>query len=129
MSAPEFFNPPSVAAPLGLYSHGGLVKAGSDIIYIAGQLGVRPDGSLPASVGEQAEEAFANILRVLAAKDMTIANLVKINTYAVMGQPGDQIRAARLRQFGDHRPASTFIYVPQLVDPKYLVEVEGIAAR
>lgn len=60
---------------------------------------------------------------------MTIANLVKINTYAVMGQSGEQIRAARLRQFGDHRPASTFIYVPQLVDPKYLVEVEGVAAR
>ena len=60
---------------------------------------------------------------------MTVANLVKINLYVVMGQPRSNARAARLRHFGEHRPASTFIYVPQLVEPKYLIEIEGVAAR
>ncbi len=129
MSAPEFFNPTTIHKPLGLYSHGGVAKAGSDIVYIAGQVGVRPDGTLPATVGEQADEAFANVLRVLAAKNMTVANLVNLNIYAVMGQPGEQIRAARMRHLADHRPASTFVYVPQLVEPKYLIEVEGVAVR
>jgi enamine deaminase RidA (YjgF/YER057c/UK114 family) len=129
MSAPEFFNPPTVHAPVALYSHGGLVKAGSDILYVAGQVGTRPDGTLPATIGEQADEAFANVVRVLQAKGMTAANLVKLNIYAVMGQPVDQVRAARHRHLGDHRPASTFVYIPQLVDAKYLIEIEAVAAR
>lgn len=129
MSTPEFFNPQAVHKPVGLYSHGGIVHAGSEIIYVAGQVGLRPDGTLPSSLGEQADEAFANVIRVLSAKDMTAANLAKVNLYVVMGQPADQIRAARLRHFGAHRPASTFIYVPQLVEAKYLIEIEGVAAR
>jgi enamine deaminase RidA (YjgF/YER057c/UK114 family) len=129
MSMPEFFNPTSVHKPLGLYSHGGVVRAGSEIVYIAGQVGVRADGTLPASIGEQADEAFANVVRVLAARDLGVANLVKINIYAVAGQPAEQIRAARTRHFGEHRPASTFVYVPQLVEAKYLIEVEGVAVR
>ena len=129
MSTPEFFNPAAVAKPLGQYSHGGLIKAGSDILYIAGQVGMRPDGTLPASLEEQTEEAYANVVRVLAAKGMSPANLVKINTYLVMGQPVAGVRAARVRHFGDAAPASTFIFVPQLVEPKYLIEIEGVAVR
>ena len=60
---------------------------------------------------------------------MTVANLVKINVYIVAGQPADPVRGARARHFGESKPTSTLIYVPQLVEPKYLVEVEGVAAR
>jgi len=129
MSTPELFNPASVVSPLGHYSHGGFVKAGSDLLFLAGQVGVKPDGTTPTTLAEQAEEVFANIIRVLKAKDMTVANLAKINIYVVSGQPIGEVRAARTRHLGDHRPASTFIYVPQLADPKYLIEIEGIAAR
>jgi enamine deaminase RidA (YjgF/YER057c/UK114 family) len=130
MSAPEFFNPPSVHAPLALYSHGGLVKAGSDILYIAGQVGTRPDGTLAATIGEQADQAFANIIGILGAKSMSVANIVKLNIYAVAGQTGvEHVRAARQRHLGDYRPTSTFVYVAGLVDPKYLIEIEAIAAR
>ncbi len=129
MSAPEFFNPPTVHAP-GLYSHGGFVKAGSDILYVAGQVGTRPDGSIAATIGEQAEQAFANVLSILKAKDMSATNLVTLTIFAVAGQGGiEQVRAARLRHLGDHRPASAFVFVPALADAKYLVEVEAVAAR
>ena len=129
MSAPELFNPATVAAPVGHYTHGALVKAGSDMLFFSGQVGIKPDGSTPASLSEQAEETFANIARILKAKDMTIANLLKINIYVVSGQPIAEVRAARQRHLGDHKPASTFIYVPGLADPKYLIEIEGVAAR
>jgi 2-iminobutanoate/2-iminopropanoate deaminase len=129
MNAPELFNPATVVAPLGHYSHGGFIKAGSDLLFLAGQVGVRPDGSTPTTLAEQAEEVFANIVRVLKAKDMTVANLAKINIYVVSGQPIGEVRAARTRYLGEHKPASTFIYVPALADPKYLIEIEGVAAR
>lgn len=129
MSAPEFNNPNSVAAPLGAYSHSGWVKAGSDILYIAGQVGNRPDGTLCETFTEQAEQAFANIVRILEAHGLTPANLVKVNTYVVSGHHAAVVRDTRKKYFGDARPASTFVYVPQLVDAKYFIEIEGIAAR
>lgn len=129
MSAPEFNNPSNVAAPLGAYSHSGWVKAGSDILYIAGQVGNRPDGTLCETFTEQAEQAFANIARILEAHGLTPANLVKTNMYVVHGHPATVVRDMRKKYFGDARPASTFIYVPQLVEAKYFIEIEAIAAR
>jgi enamine deaminase RidA (YjgF/YER057c/UK114 family) len=129
MSAPELFNPAAVAAPVGHYSHGAFAKAGSDVLFLAGQVGIKPDGTTPPTLAEQAEAAFANVVAVLKAKDMTVANLAKINIYAVSGQPIGEVRAARMKYLGDHKPASTFIYVPQLADPKYLIEIEGVAVR
>ncbi|MCE9522005.1 MAG: RidA family protein [Alphaproteobacteria bacterium] len=129
MSAPEFSNPSTVAAPLGAYSHTGWVRSGSDVLYIAGQVGVRPDGTLPESFAEQADEAFANIVRLLSAHGLKPFHLVKTNLYVVYGQAANVVREARRKNLGDVRPASTFIYVPQLVEPKYLIEIEGVAVR
>ena len=129
MSAPQFSNPSTMPPPVGAYSHCALVKAGSDILYLAGQVGERPDGSLPADVAGQATEVFANIVRALEANGMTPAHLAKITLFVVHGQSLAGVRAARGAAFGDAKPASTLIFVPQLADPKYLIEVEAIAAR
>jgi enamine deaminase RidA (YjgF/YER057c/UK114 family) len=129
MSAPEFNNPTTLAPPVGAYSHAGWIKAGSDVLFIAGQVGLRPDGTLPETFAEQADEAFANVARVLAGSGLKPLHLVKMNLFVVYGQPANMVREARRKHFGDIKPASTFIYVPQLVEPKYLIEVEGVAAR
>lgn len=129
MSAPEFNNPSTVAAPVGAYSHAGWAKAGSDVLFIAGQVGLRPDGTLPETLVEQADEAFANIARILAANGLSPANLVKLNVYLAQGLPAAPVREARRKNLGEIRPASTFIFVPQLVQAKYLIEIEGVAVR
>jgi enamine deaminase RidA (YjgF/YER057c/UK114 family) len=36
----EFINPPTVHAPLGLYSHTVIVPGGTELVYLSGQLGV-----------------------------------------------------------------------------------------
>jgi 2-iminobutanoate/2-iminopropanoate deaminase len=129
MSAPEFNNPSTMAAPVGAYSHAGWVRSGSDTLFIAGQVGLRPDGTLPETFAEQVDETFANVVRVLVGNGLKPLHLVKINLFVVYGQAANVVREARRKHFGDIRPASTFIYVPQLVEPKYLIEVEGVAVR
>ena len=129
MSVPEFNNPSTLAAPVGAYSHAGWIKAGSDVLFIAGQVGLRPDGTLPETFAEQTDEVFANVARVLSGNGLKPMHLVKMNLFVVYGQAANVVREARRKHFGDIRPASTFIYVPQLVEPKYLIEVEGVAAR
>jgi 2-iminobutanoate/2-iminopropanoate deaminase len=125
----ELSNPASVHAPLGLYSHAVIVPSATELIYLSGQLGVRPDGSTPASIAEQADQVFANIVAVLHAHGLTASSIVKLSTFMVAGQDGHAVREARLKHLGSHRPASTAVYVSQLVDPKWLVEVEAVAAR
>jgi len=126
---PRFTNPADVHPPLGLYSHTVTVPAGSELVYLSGQLGVRPDGSAPDTLAEQADQVFANIVALLAAHGLRPTDIVKLTTFMVAGQDGDAVRAARLRHLGAHRPASTAVYVSQLVDPAWFVEVDVVAAR
>ena len=51
----KMHNPRSVAAPIGTYSHGVEVPPGARWLHVAGQIGVRPDGSVPATIEEQTE--------------------------------------------------------------------------
>jgi 2-iminobutanoate/2-iminopropanoate deaminase len=124
-----FSNPTNVHTPLGLYSHTVIVPSATELIYLSGQLGVRPDGSTPPSIEEQADQVFENIIALLRAHGLEPSSIVKLSTFMVAGQNGQAVREARLKHLGTHRPASTAVYVSQLVDPKWLVEVEAIAAR
>ena len=124
-----FSNPTAVHAPLGLYSHTALVPAGSDLLFISGQLGGRPDGSTPPTIGEQADLVFSNIVAHLAAHGLQATDIVKLTTFMVAGCDGDAVRTARLKHLGAHRPCSTAVFVSQLVDPAWFVEVEAVAVR
>ena len=124
-----FLNPPTVHAPGGAYSHSAVVPAGTDLVFLAGQVGVRPDGSLPTTIAEQAEQAFANISALLAAHGLDAGALVKVTMFVVAGQDLQAVRAARAKLFGTHRPASTAVFVSQLADPAWHVEVEAVAAK
>ena len=125
----EFSNPDGVHAPLGLYSHTAIVRAGAELLYLSGQVGMRPDGSVGDSIAEQADQVFANIVALLAAHGRAPSDIVKLTTFIVAGQDGERVRDARRKHLGAHRPASTAVYVSQLVDPKWFVEVEAVAAK
>lgn len=125
----KFSNPHVVHAPLGLYSHTAIVPEGTELIYLSGQLGVKPDGSTPDSIAAQADQVFANIVSLLDAHGLGPSSIVKLTTFIVAGQDGDAVRAARLKHLGSHRPTSTAVFVSQLVDPAWFVEVEAVAAR
>jgi 2-iminobutanoate/2-iminopropanoate deaminase len=124
-----YSNPAGVHAPLGLYSHTVTVPEGTELIFLSGQLGIRPDGSVPATMEEQADQVFGNIIVLLKAHGLEAASIVKLTTFMVAGHDGDAVRAARLRHLGSHRPASTAVFVSQLVDPAWFVEVDAVAAR
>ena len=53
--------------------------------------------------------------------------IIKLTTFIVGDDPGGAIRDARRKYLGDHRPASTAVYVSRLVDPRWTVEIEAIA--
>ena len=46
----RYFNPETVAPPSSTYSLGAEVMQSARTVYVAGQVGVRPDGSVPNDV-------------------------------------------------------------------------------
>ena len=124
-----FTNPPTVHAPAGSYSHTAVVPAGTELVFLSGQVGTRPDGSTPATLAEQADQAFANIVHLLAAHGLQPDAIVKLTLFIVAGQDIQVVRSARVKHLGNHRPTSTAVFVSQLADPKWFVEVEAVAAK
>ena len=125
----SFTNPSCVHAPLGLYSHTVSVPEGTELLFISGQLGVRPDGTTPSTIAEQADQVFSNLIALLQTHGLDATDVIKLTTFMVTGQDGDAVRAARLKYLGSHRPASTAVFVSALVEPAWFVEVEAIAAK
>jgi enamine deaminase RidA (YjgF/YER057c/UK114 family) len=125
----SYSNPAGVHAPLGLYSHTVTVPAGTELVFLSGQVGMRPDGSVPTTIEEQADQVFGNIMVLLKAHGLEAASIVKLTTFMVAGHDSDAVRAARIKHLGSHRPASTAVFVSQLVDPAWFVEVDAVAAK
>jgi enamine deaminase RidA (YjgF/YER057c/UK114 family) len=125
----KLHNPQTIADPIGTYSHGVEVPPNARWLHVAGQIGLRKNGTLPASVEEQTEVAWQNIVEILAAAEMKVTDLVKITQYLTRLDHFPRYAATRAKFLAGHRPASTGLIISSLVKPEYLVEVEAIAAK
>jgi len=124
--APRPIAVPGARPPAGHYSpavaHGGL-------IYVSGQLGVRPDGSHTAELPfeDQARQALANLVAVLAAAGASPRHLLKVTAYLAGAENWPAFNAIYAEVMGDGRPARSIVPVPEL-HYGYLVEIDAIAA-
>ncbi|MDX1540489.1 MAG: RidA family protein [Geminicoccaceae bacterium] len=120
--------PEGVAAPAANYSHATLVPPNATWLYVSGQLGVRPDGSIPDDTQGQTEQIFENLGRVLASAGMTMADVVRLNAFLV--DPRDLATYMKVRDsyVAQPPPASTLVVVRALARPVFRVEVEAVAA-
>jgi len=126
---PKIHNPAGVAPPVAAYSHVAEVKAGSRMLYLAGQVGVDPDGNLKEGSAAQAEQVYNNIKTIVEAEGMTLANVVKVTTFLVDADDIGAMRDARDKVFGDLKPPSTLVIISRLAGPEYKIEVEAVAAE
>jgi 2-iminobutanoate/2-iminopropanoate deaminase len=124
-------DPETIAAPLGRYVHQIEIESPSKVLFIAGQVGMRPDGSIPDDPVDQLAVALQNVLANLSAAGMETSDLVKITTYVVAGAELDPARrrSEMERLLGEHVPTSTLVFVAGLAAPQYKVEIDGWAAR
>ncbi|HRP78247.1 MAG TPA: RidA family protein [Aquamicrobium sp.] len=121
------FNPEGVPAP-GFYSHGVEIVSPQRLVFVAGQVGVRADGSVAEGIGEQARVAVANLNAVLAAAGMDGSNIVKSTIYLTDESLMDGFAAAAGPLLPSPPPATTLVYVKALASPALLVEIEAVAA-
>jgi enamine deaminase RidA (YjgF/YER057c/UK114 family) len=121
-------NPPSVHPPAGGYSMGLEVGQHRRLLFISGQVPERSDGSVPEGFEAQCEQAWRNIIEVLAAAGLGVRNLVKVTTFLTDLSQVVPNRGVRRKMLEGHEPALT-VMIAQTVDSKWLLEIEAIAAE
>ena len=126
----RYENPAALGLPLGRYSH--LSRAG-DLVIVAGQVGVRPDGSLAGEdLESQVRQIFENLRLALESTGGGLADVMKLTTY-VVGQPmvaaffeaRDELYP-ELYPDGNY-PPNTLLVISGLVRPELLIEIDAIA--
>ena len=118
-----------VAQKIGTYSDGVAVPADAKWVFVSGTPGLMPDGTYPNGITAQAEQAWKNVLAILAEAGMGVKDLVKVTHYLVRQEDIKDYAVVRARYLGDARPASMLLVVPGLVKPEILVEIEAYAAK
>jgi 2-iminobutanoate/2-iminopropanoate deaminase len=121
--------PAAICPPLANYSHAVEVPPNARWLYVSGQLGIGPDGTVPASCAEQAEACFANLLAILADAGMGTEDLVRLNTYLTDPDDRADYMAVRDRHVTGPPPASTLLVVRALARPEFKIEIEAVAAQ
>jgi 2-iminobutanoate/2-iminopropanoate deaminase len=122
------FSPATVAAPTG-YSHGVELGAGARIVYVAGQVGTAPDGSIAKDIRGQATQAWKNIENVLAVAGMEMKDIVKVTAFLTRKEDIAGYREVRGKALGELKPASTLLVIAGLAREDFVVEVECVAAK
>jgi len=103
------------------------VRAG-DLLFIAGQIGIRPDQSVPDDVSEQSRLAFERLGAILAAEGLGFEHLVELVSYHVDIQENfPAFVAVKNRYITRDFPTWTGLGVVGLARPGLMVEIKTIA--
>lgn len=121
-------NPSSIHPPFAHYAHGVVVEAGARMVFCSGQLGIRPDATIPADVEGQATLCFDAIAAILGEAGMGFSDVVRINAYVTAREHLAGYMVVRDRFVTSPPPASTLMIVSGFARPEFLVEIEAIAA-
>ncbi|MBU9699946.1 RidA family protein [Rhodobacteraceae bacterium HSP-20] len=122
-------NPPAIPAPLARYSHAVEIPPRSRVLRSSGQLGLRPDGTIPDGTGAQLAVIFHNITVILAEAAMQPRHICHITAWLVDRADLPAYMAARDAFLaGQTVPAaSTVLLVAGFSRPEFTVEVEVMA--
>jgi enamine deaminase RidA (YjgF/YER057c/UK114 family) len=132
MARVEKLNPDTIRAPGGTYSHLARVPAGTQLIVVAGQVGVGADGEV-GDFGAQCAQAFANVGAALEAAGAGWADVIQTMTFLTRREDRSRLREWRTAEFArlfpDGRyPPNTLLVVDALATDELLIEVQAIAA-
>lgn len=121
------YRPEGVSDPYGTYVHAIEPPANSRMVFLSGQIPVKPDGSVPDGMEGQATVCWQNIEAILKAAGLGIENLVRTTQYLVDAKMYPEANKVRAKFLGSHRTASVAITVPALIEPNWLIEIDAIA--
>lgn len=112
---------------VGDYVHALEVRGAGRLLFVAGTMGLDPDGAAGATLPDQLQLIWSNIRTILRSAAMTTDNVVRVTSYLRDAAYADANAEARVRELGGRLVPTTAIVVETLVSD-WLVEIEVIAA-
>lgn len=120
---------PSAIASTGPFAHVGHTEGPAKVVVTSGMVGQTQDGSISDSYVEQIKQSLVNLKHCLEASSATVKDVLKLTYYIVNYDPENRPHAAIIFEWLEgHRPATALVPVPKLANPKFLFEIEAIAA-
>ncbi len=99
-----------------------------DRVVVAGTAPVVPEGDEPPpDAYGQAKRCLEIIERALDEAGASLADVVRTRVYLVRTADFEEVGRAHGEAFAQVRPANTTLTVAELVDPRWLVEIEAEA--
>ncbi|CAG2154878.1 RutC family protein YjgH [Cupriavidus yeoncheonensis] len=109
------------------FNYAPAVAAGG-LLFIAGQIGVRADGTVPSAVEEQIDLAFRRLGAILQAAGLGFEDLVELVSYHVdVDKQLTVFREIKDRYIHADAPAWTILGVAALARPTLYVEIKAVA--
>lgn len=99
-----------------------------DRVFVAGCAPIMGDGGdPPADAYGQARRCLEIVAAALEAAGSSLADVVRTRVYLTRVEDFEQVGRAHGEAFSEIRPANTTVVVKELVDPRWLVEIEAEA--
>jgi enamine deaminase RidA (YjgF/YER057c/UK114 family) len=99
------------------------------LVFIAGQIGLRADGSIPEDPKDQIDVAFKRIEAVLEHLGLNFTDVVELVSYHVdIGSQLTAFREVKEQYIHSDFPAWTILGVASLARPELIVEIKVVAA-
>jgi 2-iminobutanoate/2-iminopropanoate deaminase len=124
---PSKISTPDAPPPFSKYAQATRTRAGSDLVFVSGQVGVDVNGNLADSARGQHVQAWHNVLSILADQGLGPADIVEMTVYITNSDGVPLYREVRDEMMAGHEAASTLLIISGLANPDWVVEVAVIA--
>lgn len=121
----EIIKTDKAPAAIGPYSQ---AAVGAGLVFVSGQLPLDPaTGAMATDAAAAADRSLSNIAAILAAKGLTMADVLKVNIFLTDMADFAAVNEVYAKHFAEPFPARACVAVKQL--PKdAVVEIEAVAA-
>ncbi|MBR1217524.1 RidA family protein [Bradyrhizobium sp. U87765 SZCCT0131] len=109
------------------FAYSSAVRAG-DFVYVAGQIGLNPDGSMPEDDARQFVNAFDRLKIVLEDAGASLGDIVELVSYHVGLQKHlPQFMEIKNRYIHEPYPTWTILEIAGLARPGLVIEIKAVA--
>jgi enamine deaminase RidA (YjgF/YER057c/UK114 family) len=99
-----------------------------DRVFVSGTASIMPDGAEPPpDAYGQAKRCVEIIAAALEQAGASLEDVVRTRVYLVHTRDFEEVGRAHGEAFAEIRPANTTVVIAELVDPRWLVEIEAEA--
>lgn len=121
------FQTPDGDTIFGKFGYSAAVRAG-DFLYVAGQIGLNEDGTIPDTDAGQIENAFRRMQLVIEAAGASMSNIVELVSYHVgIANNLADFMQIKERYIKEPYPTWTILEVAGLARPQLKIEIKAIA--